>query len=163
MNKARCCEKVAVLFHTLPIFVVLLSSSQVRKKRLADLNIYCPNRHFDYRISISTETEVPDKPQGRLLFERHKERVSYRHEIFSFDLTTVDTVRSLLPPVLSHQPTTTTKIRDSQRKVTYEMEIEIADMKRLFHERDRLHHGAPNNFSRIIQGMPFVITFCLIS
>ena len=108
MNKARCCEKVAVLFHTLPIFVVLLSSSQVRKKRLADLNIYCPNRHFDYRISISTETEVPDKPQGRLLFERHKERVSYRHEIFSFDLTTVDTVPSLLPPALSlavYQPT----------------------------------------------------------
>lgn len=27
----------------------------VQKQRIADLNIHCPNRLFDYRISISVE------------------------------------------------------------------------------------------------------------
>ena len=30
----------------------------IRKNRLADMNIYCPNQGFDFRISINTETDV---------------------------------------------------------------------------------------------------------
>lgn len=30
----------------------------IRKQRIADMNVYCPNHAFDFRISINTETPL---------------------------------------------------------------------------------------------------------
>ncbi|KAL0074063.1 CYTH-like domain-containing protein [Phycomyces blakesleeanus] len=60
----------------------------IEKKRLADLNIHSPANALDYRISVNLE--IPrKKPETELSHERHKDRLSYTHGGFTFDLTQV--------------------------------------------------------------------------
>lgn len=62
----------------------------VSKKRIDDLNIYCPMRMYDYRISISTETPMPRPPESSApTFVREKDRLSYALQNFQVDLTQV--------------------------------------------------------------------------
>ncbi|KAI3623237.1 mRNA-capping enzyme subunit beta [Malassezia furfur] len=62
----------------------------VAKKRIADINVFAPNRPFDYRISINTETPVPAPQDGtEPSFVREKDRLSYTHQNMNIDLTQV--------------------------------------------------------------------------
>lgn len=90
------------------------------KVRLGDLNVFCPMRKFDWRLSVSTETprsspfslsffsfryrskltcglcaaswtSVREVPQGPDLNVRSKDRLSYEHQVVQVDLTQVTT------------------------------------------------------------------------
>jgi len=78
----------------------------VKKIRLGDLNIYCPKRVADWRISVNIEIPVPH-PLGSATHTRRKDRMSYLHEEFNIDLT----------QVTSNQGTV---------RVTHELEVEVA-------------------------------------
>lgn len=64
------------------------------KTRIADKDIYNPGCDFDYRISISLESQwngtpdqlIPMREQNR---GRQKDRMSYRHMMYQIDLTQV--------------------------------------------------------------------------
>ncbi|WFD26666.1 mRNA-capping enzyme subunit beta [Malassezia nana] len=62
----------------------------VAKKRIDDLNVFCPMRMYDFRISISTETPMPPPPENSVpTFVREKDRLSYSLQDFQVDLTQV--------------------------------------------------------------------------
>lgn len=78
----------------------------VKKIRLGDLNIYCPKRVADWRISVNVEIpgdfiDIPRRPLpmltrgivphpvGSATHTRRKDRMSYLHEEFNIDLTQV--------------------------------------------------------------------------
>ncbi|CAO1625179.1 unnamed protein product [Sympodiomycopsis kandeliae] len=62
----------------------------VIKKRLGNLEVYCPNRAFDYRISVNLEIQTPE-PEASIQadFHREKNRMSYTHTGLRVDLTLV--------------------------------------------------------------------------
>lgn len=64
----------------------------VIKRRLGNLEVYCPNRPFDYRISVNLEIQTPE-PDSSITadFYREKNRMSYVHTGLRVDLTTVKT------------------------------------------------------------------------
>ncbi|RPA80048.1 mRNA triphosphatase CET1, partial [Ascobolus immersus RN42] len=62
------------------------------KARIADLNVFCPNSLFDFRISVNIE--LPWKGQVGPVSERQgkercKDRMSYKHLAYQIDLTQV--------------------------------------------------------------------------
>ncbi|KIK91592.1 hypothetical protein PAXRUDRAFT_149164 [Paxillus rubicundulus Ve08.2h10] len=59
-----------------------------KKMRLGDLNIYCPKRAADWRVSVSLEVPV-SHPVGTPARTRRKDRICYSHEEFNIDLTQV--------------------------------------------------------------------------
>jgi polynucleotide 5'-triphosphatase len=79
----------------------------VRKTRLADLNVYCPKRQADFRVSVNIEQpgeslyahirrqsrltyhDAVPQPQGTPSYTRKKDRIAYSHEEFTIDLTQV--------------------------------------------------------------------------
>ncbi|CCM02476.1 uncharacterized protein FIBRA_04576 [Fibroporia radiculosa] len=81
----------------------------MRKVRLGDLDIYCPKRVADWRISVNVEIPVP-QPIGTATHTRKKDRLSYSHEEFVIDLTQV----------------TSSTGTSSQPEVLHELEIEVA-------------------------------------
>ncbi|KAF0517314.1 mRNA capping enzyme [Gigaspora margarita] len=60
----------------------------VKKTNVAHLNIYSPNTHLDYRISVNIEKPM-EMPNGQVVYERNKDRLSYIHQLFKIDLTQV--------------------------------------------------------------------------
>ncbi|KZT09295.1 mRNA capping enzyme [Laetiporus sulphureus 93-53] len=79
----------------------------VRKVRLASLDIYCPKRAADWRISVNVEVPV-QQPIGTATHTRRKDRMSYSHEEFLIDLTQV------------------TSNAAGKTEVLHELEVEIA-------------------------------------
>ncbi|PWN24128.1 mRNA triphosphatase CET1 [Microstroma glucosiphilum] len=62
----------------------------VVKRRLANLEVYCPNRAFDYRISVNLEIQTPEPSSSETHdFYREKNRLSYTHPGMRIDLTQV--------------------------------------------------------------------------
>ena len=67
---------------------------QIIKLRIADLEVYNPRSHFDYRVSLSLEVPwdgepdhlVPPRDNDR---DRKKDRISYRHMTNQVDLTQI--------------------------------------------------------------------------
>ncbi|KAI0755353.1 mRNA triphosphatase CET1 [Daedaleopsis nitida] len=82
----------------------------MRKVRLADLNIYCPKRAVDWRVSVSMEIPVPP-PLGTPTHTRKKDRLSYTHQEFAIDLTQV----------------TATAGPNIKPEVLHELEVEMRD------------------------------------
>jgi polynucleotide 5'-triphosphatase len=79
----------------------------VRKTRLGDLNVFCPRRAADFRVSVNVEqpgealrsqirspadrcSPVPH-PLGTAGYTRKKDRIAYSHEECTIDLTQVTT------------------------------------------------------------------------
>lgn len=77
-----------------------------RKTRLGDMNVLSPGRLCDIRYSASVEEDC-DMPEGNPEMKRVKDRISYKYECLSIDITCVDRQGS----------------RDSAK--THEVEVEI--------------------------------------
>lgn len=71
----------------------------VQKQRIADLNIYCPNRLFDYRISINVENPA-EEPTSDHVSIREKNRLSYTHQNHIVDLTQVTVPEKVRGPII---------------------------------------------------------------
>ncbi|PWN49536.1 mRNA triphosphatase CET1 [Violaceomyces palustris] len=111
----------------------------ITKNRIADLNVYCPLREFDYRISLSQE-----KPIGRDLTDadlqddpvsiREKNRLSYSHQNFVIDLTQV---------ILPEKP----------QQPLHELEVEVKDAPSLVKMANpaRIHPSSNNPNAAALQ------------
>ncbi|SAM83545.1 related to CTL1-RNA 5`-triphosphatase with manganese-or cobalt-dependent NTPase activities [Ustilago bromivora] len=99
----------------------------VQKQRIADLNIHCPNRLFDYRISISVENPA-EEPASDHVSLREKNRLSYTHQNFIVDLTQVTVPEKPQEPI-------------------HELEIEIRDVAQLMQAAERAKANGPSNGS----------------
>ncbi|PWY97992.1 mRNA triphosphatase CET1 [Testicularia cyperi] len=91
--------------------LVIKPDGIIQKQRLADLNIHCPHRLFDYRISLNIETPAPE-PTSEHASIREKNRLSYAHQNFIVDLTQVTVPEKPSEPI-------------------HELEIEIKDADQL--------------------------------
>lgn len=113
------------------------------KERLENMDIYCPHLGFDFRISASKESEIQlDKlPNDVPEMERRKDRLSYRFDIWQFDITTVTTFDRL-----------DSKCQPIDAGVTtFEIEMELADIPRLLHERYLISTQQQSQFTDIAQ------------
>ncbi|KAL7280233.1 hypothetical protein ACG7TL_006652 [Trametes sanguinea] len=103
----------------------------VRKIRLADLNIFCPKRHADWRISVNLEIPVPP-PLGSPTHTRKKDRMSYSHEEFVIDLTQVTSTAgpgskvSIARTTISITAMITDVRMQIQPEILHELELELA-------------------------------------
>ncbi|KAF9328692.1 mRNA-capping enzyme subunit beta, partial [Podila minutissima] len=122
----------------------------VKKDRIADLDVFSPRSPFDFRVSVNVEVPVP-APTGNPQFERHKDRISYRHHNFKIDLTQVKTANS--PNNNNQRPNYSQMARPAQQPdVTHELEIEFVHPEELVRERTiRLSgQGRPDRFWEIV-------------
>ncbi|KAJ1678978.1 mRNA-capping enzyme subunit beta, partial [Spiromyces aspiralis] len=133
--------------------------ASITKEKIADLNIYSPRTPFDFRISVNEEK--PGKPCTFLhqlaftipeetspLLERQKDRISYKHDIFSFDLTqvTVPAEKPRVNPYATGPPQP-----PPEPKLVHELEIEIMNSSAVFEERTRYVSGQPNQLFEVAQ------------
>ncbi|EKM51617.1 uncharacterized protein PHACADRAFT_261863 [Phanerochaete carnosa HHB-10118-sp] len=98
-------EKIRVTRHEKSGEVVAV----MRKVRLGSIDIYCPKRHADWRISVNMEIPVPP-PLGSPTLTRKKDRMSYTHEEFTIDLTQVTSATG----------------PNSKPEILHELEVEFA-------------------------------------
>lgn len=92
----------------------------VIKERLGDLNVYCPRRKVDWRVSVNIETPGPlsntltfcgsslsdcliavGRPNTAAQHTRRKDRLTYTHQAFRIDLTQVHASQD--PSKLQHE------------------------------------------------------------
>ncbi|KAF9405874.1 mRNA-capping enzyme subunit beta [Podila epigama] len=108
----------------------------VKKDRIADLDVYSPRLPFDFRVSVNIEVPVPP-PTGNPQFERHKDRISYRHHNFKIDLTQVKTANTPPPHQQQQRPNYSQMARPPpQPDMTHELEIEFVHPEELVRERN---------------------------
>ncbi|MBW0519201.1 hypothetical protein O181_058916 [Austropuccinia psidii MF-1] len=84
----------------------------IRKEKIANLNISCPGRPFDFRISVNVEHPAPmPNKNSKPTYQRIKDRLSYSHQICQIDLTQVKT--------------------NDQTPSTHELEVEFKDSNQI--------------------------------
>ncbi|KAI9505171.1 mRNA-capping enzyme subunit beta [Coemansia spiralis] len=120
----------------------------ITKTKIADLNIYSPRTKLDIRISINEEKtlEKPDTDAIKPLLERHKDRLSYKQDLWSFDLTQVispEQERGPVNPYALGPPKTTPAV------TTHELELEVARPEVWLAERAKVAANKPNSFHEI--------------
>ncbi|CAG8526450.1 8492_t:CDS:2, partial [Ambispora leptoticha] len=118
----------------------ILEGGVVEKIRVANLNIFSPNTRLDYRITVNIEKPM-NMPKGQPDFERNKDRMTYLHQQFKFDLTQVK-----IPEKPSQNG-----VRAPSQEVTHELEVEFRDPKILLRERQKIEQGMPNQFMEIVE------------
>lgn len=95
-----------------------------RKTRLGDLNILCPNTNCDVRYSASKEEDCNAPTNSRSEMSREKDRVSYKYEYVSVDITNVEAVT-----------------KSGMLERTHEVEVEIDSSSNLYDEVKKYHEG----------------------
>jgi hypothetical protein len=111
------------------------------KTRIADLEVRCPSDEFDFRVSISLETnwttpgweQFPEHLDQLVRTTRNKDRLSYQHQGFLVDLT---------------QVTPFSKQGEKVEKV-HELEIEM-DVERLVEEGYKNYNNQTNDFESLV-------------
>jgi polynucleotide 5'-triphosphatase len=103
-----------------------------RKTRLGDLNFVCPLSVFDVRYSASVETDVSAPPQNvpDPSKRRVKDRMSYRFDSLSVDITTVQTYDASA---------------NLHKHNSFEVEVEIDASANLFAEVEKYRAGDPSS------------------
>lgn len=94
------------------------------KKRLGDLNVLCPNKIADIRYSASREEDCSIPPDAAPQMQRIKDRISYKYEYLSIDITCVE-----MQEQIRNEPS-----------VTFEVEVEIDQATDLFGEVLKYRH-----------------------
>ncbi|KAG0146801.1 hypothetical protein CROQUDRAFT_43841 [Cronartium quercuum f. sp. fusiforme G11] len=94
------------------------------KEKLGSMDITCPRRPFDFRISVNLERPAGLPPSDvRPSYRRIKDRLSYAHQICQVDLTQVRT-------------------DESNAGLQHELEIEFRESGPLLESADRWADGA---------------------
>ncbi|GAA5839992.1 hypothetical protein JCM9279_005234 [Rhodotorula babjevae] len=106
----------------------------VEKVRVADMNVFSPKRRFDWRVSVSLEMPAPI-PDSAPTHSRHKDRISYSHQLFQVDLTQVSTPQAPLAPP------------------THELEVEFKAARPLLEEAAKEQRGEDNRYLEMVQGL----------
>ncbi|PLW19837.1 hypothetical protein PCANC_01240 [Puccinia coronata f. sp. avenae] len=103
-----------------------LPPRSIIKEKLAHLDIHCPGRPFDFRISVNVEHPVPIPPEySHPSYKRVKDRLSYSHQICQIDLTQVKSSDQV-----ALFPTSLQKEANSSSS-THEVEVEFKDSSQL--------------------------------
>ncbi|KAL1966429.1 hypothetical protein VTN77DRAFT_4571 [Rasamsonia byssochlamydoides] len=120
--------------------------SKIVKCRIADLDVYSPRTHVDWRISVNLEMnydgdvrhlQIADSigARGRSGGERNKDRMSYRHLAYQIDLTQVATTENPSKSDFEHE---------------LEVEVSAAEVRR---QGDLALAGDPKNqYEDLIKG-----------
>ncbi|CAG8454455.1 9244_t:CDS:2 [Paraglomus occultum] len=119
----------------------VIENGIVEKSRLANLNIFSPRTRLDYRITVNIETPR-ELPTGRHHYERIKDRMSYTHQIFKFDLTQV---------TIPETKNASGRDPRSNKELTHELEIEFIDPRVLLIERQNFEKKRPDRFIEIVE------------
>ncbi|KPV72955.1 uncharacterized protein RHOBADRAFT_17483 [Rhodotorula graminis WP1] len=106
----------------------------VEKVRVADMNVFSPKRRFDWRVSVSLEMPAPI-PDSAPTHSRHKDRISYSHQLFQVDLTQVSMPQAPLAPP------------------THELEVEFRAARPLLEEAAKEQRGEENRYLDMVQGL----------
>lgn len=103
-----------------------------RKTRLGNLNFLCPSSIMDVRYSASLEMDASRPPRNVAdpAKRRLKDRISYKFDFLSVDITAVETTDPAAN--LFNQP-------------THEIEIEIDSSANLFGEVEKYRNGDPTS------------------
>jgi len=123
------------------------------KEGMGSMEFHMPKTDFDFRISASLEKPVPPVPSDRNPDTiRKKNRLSYTFECFSIDITTVESwenpTREIAESVMDHAKAgTTTEFPPTSR--TYEIELEVADIKFLRKQRQQFATKQGNCFQQL--------------
>ncbi|KAJ2685739.1 mRNA-capping enzyme subunit beta [Coemansia spiralis] len=120
----------------------------ITKTKIADLNIFSPRTKLDIRITINEEStmERPDMDANKPILVRHKDRLSYKQDLWSFDLTQVVSPEHELGPV---NPYAIGPPKTSPAVTTHELELEVAQPDVWLAEREKVAQNKPNNFHEI--------------
>jgi polynucleotide 5'-triphosphatase len=109
--------------------------AQIVKLRVADLHIYCPRNNFDVRISVAAEVKYPHAVTGLREHQennssqgRKKDRLSYKHQDISIDLT---------------------QVTQDQGEKLHELELEI-DTNLLAEQARLAIEGQPNDYEELV-------------
>ncbi|KAL0478415.1 mRNA-capping enzyme subunit beta [Acrasis kona] len=118
------------------------------KNKLQHLDFLCPHNLWDFRITLSEEKEVPlpDLDSMYPTHERHKDRLTYKFDIWQIDITVVNERRI---------------VRGEYKEFfspTYEVEMECCS-KALIHEAKLRSQRQPNRFSEFVRSLLFFLTF----
>lgn len=111
-------------------------SRTIIKTRIEDMDIVSPRTDFDFRISLSIESDCTEwlndawlKP---IVYGRNKDRLSYRHMMYQIDLTQVS--------------------YDESTDKEHELEVEIATPV-IRQELEKIKAGQPSNYENMIRGL----------
>ncbi|PVU99100.1 hypothetical protein BB559_001005 [Furculomyces boomerangus] len=116
----------------------------ITKKKVAKLDIYSPRTRLDFRISINQEIPVDFTENDLCLMERQKDRISYKHDLYSFDLTKVFSIsQSKYPQTYGNS--------NPRSKVSHELEVEIDNLEVFTAEMNKAKRNSPNQLSEIVQ------------
>ncbi|KAI8368186.1 mRNA triphosphatase CET1 [Radiomyces spectabilis] len=114
----------------------------IEKIRIADLNIHSPMQPLDYRISINIEMPR-NKPTNMPNYERNKDRLSYQHGGFNFDLTQVKGAPN------------------KDEDMRHELELEFIDAKSLATEKQKMERREASHYLQMVES--FVNNIRLLS
>ncbi|KAJ2888116.1 mRNA-capping enzyme subunit beta, partial [Coemansia aciculifera] len=120
----------------------------ITKNKIADLNIYSPRTKLDIRITINEEQALDraDIDAHKPIMERHKDRLSYKQDLWSFDLTQVISPEHESGPV---NPYATGPPKTTAAVTTHELELEVAHPDVWLAERAKVAQNKPNQFHEI--------------
>ncbi|KAE8258319.1 hypothetical protein A4X13_0g1759 [Tilletia indica] len=123
------------------------------KRRIASLEVFCPKRLYDYRISINTETPVPlPPPSSAAMFWRDKNRVTYQHELIQVDLTLVKSTFPMTGVQTSHE--LELEFQDASKLVAAGHEARAEGASQDWTPFDDMCHIFLNNVRMLIRNMP---------
>jgi len=124
----------------------------VHKDRLGSLEFTNPKTDFDFRISAVIEQTVPPPDSDRqpsLL--RMKNRISYKFDMFSVDITTVQTFDKPEPKVIPTILNNPKQKKYMPEKTEHEVELEIWNMAFLNKQRQAQMKRGPNCFYKLTE------------
>lgn len=105
----------------------------ISKEKIANLHICCPHYPFDIRLSINLEHQIPAPASGGSpVYERRKDRLSYKLATHRIDLT---------------------KVGDKAARTkaqSFELEVELTEMENLKRQAELELDERPNAFDDIL-------------
>lgn len=113
-----------------------MNERTIIKTRIEDMDIFNPRAEFDFRISLSIESDctswLDDAWLRPVMYGRNKNRLSYRHMMYQIDLTQVT--------------------YDGNTDVEHELEVEIATPV-IRQELEKVKAEQPSNYENMIRGL----------
>ena len=104
--------------------------ARIVKSRIADIQVHCPRANFDYRISVNLEMNWSGNVGPSSSPDRTKDRLSYDHSSFHYDLT---------------------KVTSNNALGSHELEVEL-DASMVMQQGKLLIERQPNKYNELIKG-----------